>query len=93
MGQHVMRNAECGILRGIKCVVEYKYRFVYLLRNLLTIMRLAVVKSLSLKSANSAICHIDAEFSGIKCGIIPHRYSAFYTSFKFKNTSSFGVVF
>ena len=46
-------------------------------RNLLWIMRLAVVKSLSFKSANYAIGYIDAEFSGIKCGSIPHRYSAF----------------
>ena len=48
-------------------------------RNWLRIKQLAVVRSLSLKSANSTICYTDVEYSGMKCGMIPLRYSAFYT--------------
>ena len=38
-----------------------------LLPNLLWVMHLALVKSLY-----STICHLDSEFSRIKCGLIPH---------------------
>ena len=69
--------SNCNLLQSIFLAPDFQtvvlgWRHTYLcnlLRNLLWIMRLAVVQSMSYKYANSAICYLDAEFSGLKCRV------------------------